>query len=67
MASGASEIISWREAHGEIHVTNSGRQALKVVLVASLICEGASVCAEDQSSAISLRRGRDSFGREHVP
>ncbi len=57
MASGASEIISWGEAMGEIQVTYSDKQALEVVLVASLICEGKSVCAEVQSRPISMRPG----------
>ncbi len=57
MASGASEIISWGEAIGEIQVTYSGKQALEVVLVASLICDGKTVCAEVQSRSTSMRPG----------
>ncbi len=57
MASEASEIISWGEAMEEIKVTYSGKQALEVVLVAALICEGKTVCAEVQSRSTSMRPG----------
>ena len=55
----ASDVLSWswEQSMEEILVAYSGKQALEVVLVASLICEGTSVCAEGQSRPISMRPG----------
>ena len=58
MANSASEIISWSWTFQQMWVTNNGKQALNVVLVASLICEeGRRVCAEGQGRPVSMRPG----------
>jgi len=57
MAGRASEIISWSWTFQEMWVTNNGRQAVNVVLVASLICEGKRVCAEGRGRPVSMRPG----------
>lgn len=58
MANSASDVLSWSWTFEEMWVTNSGKQALNVVLVASLICEeGRRVCAEGQGRPVSMRPG----------
>lgn len=54
---GASKIVTWPWVMGETQISYSGNETLEVVLVASLICNGKSVCAETQSKTISLRQG----------
>ncbi len=58
MVNSSSEIIPWSWTFEQMWVTNSGKQALNVVLVASLICEeGRRVCAEGQGRPVSMRPG----------
>lgn len=57
MAKRGSETVSWEDVLREIKVTYSGKQAVEVILVASLICAGERVCAEGRSRPVSMRPG----------
>jgi hypothetical protein len=57
MARRGSERLSSGEVMEEIKVTYSGKQAVKVVLVASLICDGERVCAQERSRPVAMPPG----------